>query len=91
MTLYSGFPSASASRRAVSMVFAPSPRGGLLMMRPRRRSSARLLMTQRYDSISLTSARSKNRVPPMTRYGMPFRFRANSIALDWALVRYRMA
>ena len=57
------------------------------MIRRSRRESERLLMTHRYESISLISARSKNRVPPMIRYGMPLRFMAYSNALDWALVR----
>ena len=40
-------PSAWASRWAASMVLAPNPRGGLLMMRLSRRSSLGLLTTQR--------------------------------------------
>ena len=33
------------------------------------------------------TGRSKNRVPPMIRYGIPLRLKAYSRALDWALVR----
>ena len=73
------------------MVFAPMPRGGLLMMRRSRRSSARLLITHRYASMSFTSARSKKRVPPMMRYGMLLRLKAYSNAFDCAFVRYKIA
>ena len=68
-------------------VFAPKPLGGWLIMRSSRKSSVRLLITHKYASISLISARSKNRIPPTTRYGMPLRLNANSRALDWAFVR----
>ena len=43
----SGIPAACARRSATSMVLAPSPRGGLLMILFIRRSSLRLLITAR--------------------------------------------
>ena len=76
-----------ASSPTCSTVRAPMPRGGLLMMRVRRRSSLGEEITLKYASTSLTSARSKKRVPPMMRYGMPLRLKAYSNWLDWAFMR----
>ena len=66
MISYRLAPCPSASRATLSRVVAPMPLGGLLMMRRSRRSSMGLFSTQRYASISFTSARSKNFMPPTT-------------------------
>ena len=67
MTSQRLFPSLTASWAALSTVVPPIPRVGTLMIRLSRRSSMGLLMTHRYASMSLTSARSKNFMPPYTR------------------------
>ena len=64
MISYRDAPWAAARSATLSMVVAPMPRAGLLTIRRSRRSSRGLFSTHRYASISLTSARSKNFMPP---------------------------
>ena len=54
---------------SASRVRAPIPRGGKLATRRNAPSSPGAASSRRYASACLTSARSKNRMPPYTRYG----------------------
>ena len=70
-----------------SIVVVPMPRAGTLMMRRRSTSSCGLVSTRRYESRSLTSARSKNLVPPTIWYGMFSARITSSSTRDWAWTR----
>ena len=80
-------PTCWAIWEAVSTVFSPMPRRGVLTMRSRRISSSGLLMTLKYAIMSRTSFRSKNRVPPMIRWGTPCLANIRSKVRDWEFMR----
>src|SRR5262245_50221442 len=84
-------PAPFACSRMMSSDFAPMPRVGRFTTRSNEASSRRLESSRRYASASLISARSKNRRPPYTRYGMRAEMNASSNTRDCAFERYSTA
>ena len=74
-----------------SRVREPMPRAGKFTTRENEVSSCGLSIRRKYASACLISARSKNRKPPYTRYGMPALNNACSIKRDCAFARYSTA